>query len=84
MIIENGNAATREAVCKPFKPLAINKTVAIAAWKMPHTNLTKVGGFGLPFVVIIPNTKVAESADVTRNVKINAIDSIDNISPNGR
>src|SRR5690625_4529233 len=40
----------------------------------PQVNLTRKGGFNIPFVVCIPITKVAESADVIKNVLINIID----------
>jgi hypothetical protein len=52
-------------------------------WTIPHTNLTIVGGVKDPFVVCIPNTKVAESADVMKNVPINTIAMIERINPNG-
>src|SRR5699024_12704907 len=45
------------------------------AWIRPHANLIFIGGFNIPFVVCIPITNVAESADVMKNVLIKTIAS---------
>lgn len=45
-------------------------TIADNAKMIPYVYLTMFAGSKLPFVVILPNTNVAESADVTKNVVI--------------
>src|SRR5690606_12524955 len=66
----NGSAATKEAVWRPCSPLLMMRTATMADMSTPQMTLTRLPGLGSPFVVIIPSTKVAESADVTRNVTI--------------
>src|SRR5699024_2398678 len=50
------------------------RTAAAPAWMIPQVNLIRFGGFNIPFVVCIPRTKVAESADVMKKVVIKVID----------
>ncbi len=72
--IPKGNALTIIAACMPPVP---NKIAEIAAKMIPQINVTKKGGFKFPFVVCIPRTKVAESAEVTKNVKIRTTEMVD-------
>lgn len=66
----SGNALTMIAVCNPLKPPVPIKMIADAAKNSPQLIFTKLGGLRLPFVVCIPSTNVAESADVMKNVAI--------------
>src|SRR5699024_584505 len=75
----NGNAETIDAVWRAFKPPDQSKTAAAPAWMNPQINLILRGGFNIPFVVCIPITNVAESADVIKNVLINTIDNTEAI-----
>lgn len=84
IIMVNGKAAMIEAVCNDCKPPVQSKIAAITDWIIPHVNLTELAGFKLPFVVCIPRTNVAESADVTKNVQIRIIAIPANNEPNGK
>ncbi len=75
--IPKGNALTIIAACMPCRPPVPNKIAEIAAKMIPKINVTKKGGFKFPFVVCIPRTKVAESAEVTKNVKIRTTEMVD-------
>src|SRR5699024_4051223 len=79
----NGNAETIDAVWRAFKPPDQSKTAAAPAWMNPQINLILRGGFNIPFVVCIPITNVAESADVIKNVLIKTIDRTVAIVPSG-
>src|SRR5699024_8296477 len=79
----NCNAETIEAVCSALSPPDQSKTAAAPAWIRPHANLIFIGGFNIPFVVCIPITNVAESADVMKNVLIKTIASTVEIVPHG-
>jgi len=68
---ENGKAATIEAVCKPFNPPLIRRTLAVAANSTPQIKRVDIFGFKFPFEARTPKTYVAESADVTKKIKIN-------------
>lgn len=79
----NGNAEMIDAVCNAVKPPDHNNTVAAEAWIKPQTSLIISGGLSIPFVVWIPNTNVAESAEVMKNVLINTIERTDAIVASG-
>src|SRR5699024_3963927 len=83
-MITNGKAEIMDAVCRASKPPDHNKTAAAPARITPQVNLISSGGFNIPFVVCIPNTNVAESADVIKKVLINTIDKTDAIVANGK
>src|SRR5699024_8348452 len=77
IIIPKGSAAISDAVwsaSRPPPPLT-NSTLAVPAINAPQINLTISGGLRLPREVIDPSTKVAESADVMKNMKMNISDS---------
>jgi hypothetical protein len=84
MITVNGSAEIKDAVCKAFRPPATNRTAAIAAIKKPQIILTTNDGVKLPFDVILAKIYVAESADVTKKVKISRIDNRDKTVVNGK
>ena len=71
IIKENGKAATISRFCRAVKPSADNKITAIEDCAIPQTTFTIFDGFKEPFVVCIPRTNVAESADVIKKVLIN-------------
>src|SRR5690625_2665435 len=78
IIIAKGKAAIIEAVCKasrPPPPLSSN-TLAVPAIKKPQINFTDNLGFKVPLDVMEANTYVAESADVTKNIKMSIIDIV--------
>lgn len=58
------------AVCMAFSPPETINTTAEADKTNPQISFTAVGGFKLPLVVCIPNTNVAESAEVMKKVEI--------------
>lgn len=80
----NGSAAISEAVCNASSPPAYSNTPAIADISTPHTIFTNWDGCKLPKVVMLAKIYVAESADVTRNVKIRSIARIDISVDSGR
>lgn len=80
----NGRENTSDAVCNAFNPPAIISTTAIAVINIPQIISPVSPGLRLPFDVMLPKIYVAESADVTRNVKIKNIASTDITSVNGR
>src|SRR5699024_177126 len=82
-MIENGNATMIEAVCSASRPPCHKRTAAAPDCKIPQMSFTELGGNRLPPVVCIPNTKVAESADVMKNVLISSIPINDRIVPYG-
>ncbi len=84
IIIANGKAAIIEAVCRAVNPPCHNKTAAVPDCTTPQTTFTLISGFRLPFVVCIPKTNVAESADVMKNVLINRISKTDIIVDIGK
>lgn len=51
--------------------------------RTPHISLTLAEGFNAPLLDNIPRTKVAESADVTKNVMINIVAKPAIIVPRG-
>lgn len=79
-----GKAAIIDAVCKAVSPPDQSRTNAAADTRIPHTILVMFGGFRLPFVVCIPRTKVAESAEVIKNVLISIIANIEVNVLNGK
>ena len=68
MMNAKGKAARIAPICKPFNPPDHNKTVAATNWMTPHVNLIELGGFRFPWVVKVPRTKVAESAEMIKKV----------------
>ena len=70
-----GKAATIDIVCSipnPFSEPTINDK-ANADCTIPHTNFLELGGSRFPSSDNIPNTNVAEFAEVIKNVNNNAI-----------
>src|SRR5699024_12199197 len=85
-MIENGKAVMIAIFCSAFKPLSPpenSKINAINACAILQMTLTITDGFNEPNVVCIPNTNVAESADVIKNVAINSNVTMDNTKSNG-
>ena len=79
-----GKAATIDIVCNILSPFAeptINDN-ANADCIIPHTNFLELGGFKSPLCDSIPNTNVAEFADVMKNVNNSAIAITDITFPN--
>src|SRR5699024_2442799 len=74
IINENGKALATSVFCNAINPPLYNRINATAACAIPHVILTEFGGVSEPFVVCIPSTNVAESAEVIKNViiRINA------------
>ena len=68
---------------EPSPPPANNSTKAISACATPQVTLTRLLGFNDPNVVCIPNTNVAESAEVTKKEAISNNAMIDKTIPNG-
>src|SRR5690625_1869576 len=77
IIMENGNAAIISIFCKASNPPLYIRIIATALCASPQAILTVFGGNNDPFVVCIPSTNVAESADVMKNVMIKATAMID-------
>lgn len=71
------------AVCRPANPPEAISTSVEATRIIPQITFTLLGGFNFPPVVCMPSTKVAESADVTKNVVIKHTVSTDKMIPNG-
>ena len=83
MMNAKGKAARIAPVCRPFNPPDHSKTAAATDWMTPHVNLIELGGFRFPWVVKVPRTKVAESAEVIKNVPIKKMATMDMIEPMG-
>src|SRR5690606_36917803 len=79
MINEKGKAAIINAFCNACNPPLYNKIAAIAASITPHVSFTLFGGVSEPFVVCIPKTNVAESAEVIKNITTSKTAIKDNI-----
>lgn len=82
-MMENGNAATMEAVCNPCNPPLRRSTKAMSDCNIPQINFTRFEGFKSPFDDIIPRTNVAESAEVTKNVMISTMATTEITPPKG-
>src|SRR5690606_34848890 len=82
-IAVKGNADTSDAVCKASSPPEYKRTAATADIVTPQTTFPNTGGVKLPFDDILAKMYVAESADVTRNVKINKIETMERSKVNG-
>lgn len=76
MITANGRAAIMDAVCNPPNPPLYKRTAAIEDCRIPQISFVDTAGFKLPFDVSMPKTKVAESAEVIKNVMINKVAKI--------
>ena len=63
MIKAKGKAARMEPVWRPLSPPDQSSTAAATDWTIPQVNFTEFEGFKLPFVVKVPKTNVAESAE---------------------
>ncbi len=61
--------------CKAVRPPVNSKAMAKKDWVAPQAIFLSAGGFKSPLEVIIPKTKVAESAEVMKKIKrrINAV-----------
>src|SRR4051794_12475238 len=77
MTKENGNAAMIIVFCKAVRPLTDSRISAMVDWMTPQMSFTLFGGVNEPFVDCIPRTKVAESAEVTKNDTISKIAKTD-------
>src|SRR5699024_5614558 len=80
---EKGKAAIINMFCKASNPPLYSKIIATADCATPHVIFTWFGGVSDPFVVCIPSTNVAESADVIKNVTISANAIIDKMVAQG-
>lgn len=78
-----GAAAAMDIICKFFNPPVMRRTNANAAWRTPHTAILLFGGLRSPLVEYMERTKVAELADVIKNVEIKTTIIMDIIPPNG-
>lgn len=67
---EKGKAAIIIVFCKAVRPLTDSKMIAMVDWMTPQMIFTLFGGVNEPYVDCMPNTKVAESADVIKNEAI--------------
>ena len=83
MMKENGKAATMSILCKASRPSADNKMTAMADCARPQITFTILDGSNEPFVVCMPNTNVAESAEVMKNVLIKITAIIERTIDNG-
>ena len=74
MTNEKGNAAIIIVFCKAVSPFTDSNMSAIVDWISPHTSFTGFDGVNEPCVDCMPNTKVAESAEVMKKhaIKITA------------
>ena len=79
----NGKAAKIDAVCNAPNPPCHSNTAAVADCTNPQASFTRTFGLRLPPVVCMPNTNVAEAAEVMKKVLINKIASSDVINDNG-
>ena len=68
MTMMNGAAATMEMGCTGFKPPAIRRPIAIAAWMAPQRIFLAEVGFMSPSEESMPRTKVPEFAEVMKKV----------------
>lgn len=75
--IVNGSPASSEAACKLLSPPARINVIVKNPSRMPQRIFKRNAGFSVLPEVIPATINVAESADVTRNVKINRIASAD-------
>ncbi|MCY1211510.1 hypothetical protein D9M72_232230 [compost metagenome] len=55
----------------------------MAATSTPQVIFTRAGGFGLPLVLMMPSTSVAESPEVTKNTNTSSVATIDSSPPMG-
>src|SRR5699024_11349033 len=81
----NGKAEIIAADCNAFSPVsppAASKVNAIADSDRPEITFVLPDGFKLPREVCIARTKVAESADVIKNIDTSKIATIDRMVPN--
>lgn len=83
MTNEKGSAAIIIVFCKAVRPFTDSKMSAIVDWINPQMSFTVFGGVNEPFVDCIPSTKVAESADVTKNEAINKTAATDRNNEKG-
>src|SRR5699024_10080938 len=72
-----GKADISEAVSNASKPPVKRSTATTNDTSAPQTTVVNNGGCKLPFAVMLAKIYVAESADVTKNVKINKSATID-------
>jgi hypothetical protein len=79
----NGNAAAMDADCNVSKLPLNNNTIDIKARTMPQITLIALEGFNFPSEQKIPKTKVAESAEVIKNVTISSKETRLSIKPAG-
>src|SRR5690606_38646529 len=63
----NGKAASMEIICNASSPPLSNSTPATDTCTMPQVNRDQRFGLSTPLLVNIPNTKVAELAEVITN-----------------
>ena len=73
MTNENGRAAMMIVFCSAVNPFTDSKMTAIDDWMTPQIIFTLFGGVNEPYVDCMPNTKVAESAEVMKNDAIRII-----------
>ena len=71
MMKENGKAAIMIVFCNAVSPFTDSKMTAMADWMTPHVIFTLFDGVNEPYVDCMPNTNVAESADVMKKHAIN-------------
>src|SRR5690554_8217735 len=65
--IMNGKAASMDMVCNASSPPLSNSTPATDTCTMPQVKRDQRFGLSTPLLVNIPNTKVAELAEVITN-----------------
>ncbi len=73
----NGRANTMVAVCTAFRPPAISNAKAMAETRTPQIILVRFFGFTSPSVLIVANTKVAESPEVMKKITIKIVATIE-------
>ena len=64
------------AVCTAFRPPAISNAKAMAETNTPQMILVRFFGFTSPSVLMVANTKVAESPEVMKKIKIKMSKSV--------
>ena len=79
--IKKGNAPRIDMVFMRFNPPALKIQKVRLDINNPHRTFLPTGGFNCPLDVIIPRTKTAESADVTKNVERSNMAKTEMISP---
>jgi hypothetical protein len=79
MINENGKAAPINVFCNACNPPLYKRTKATIDREIPQVIFTVLGGVSDPYVVCIPSTNVAESADVIKNVQTSVMATVDRI-----